>query len=91
MKGSMDMKRSDLMECTNCSAKEESSFASAMALFAAAVSLIALAVSIFALVKSMGRSKLTASEFDIYDGDKAYENDHDGIDDDDVGSDTLAF
>lgn len=89
----MTMKRSNVMDCTNCSAKEESSFASAMAVFAAAVSLIALAVSVFALIKTLGRNKLTASEFDIYD-DTDVRGNYDGIPDDEddgIGSDTLAF
>ena len=65
--------------------KKTNTVALVLSIIAAAVSAAALAVAIVALVKSLGKNKITVSEYDFYDGSA------DISEDDDIGSDTLAF
>lgn len=71
--------------------KKSNSFAEVMSIVAAAVSICALAVAIIALLKSFSRDKLTACEYDYYDDSFERSDYGDIAEDDDIGSDTLAF
>ena len=69
--------------------KKTNSIAVAISIAAASVSLAALIISVIALVRSFGKNRITTEEYDFYE-DFADRRDF-GDDDDDIGSDTLAF
>lgn len=71
--------------------KKTNTVALVLSIIAAAVSAAALAVAIVALVKSLGRNKITVSEYDFYDGSADRSDYGDISEEDDIGSDTLAF
>ncbi len=59
-----------------------------LAVFAAAISVVSLVVGIIALVRTFGRDRMNDSEYNIY-GDHYDKSEY--SDEDDIGSDTLAF
>lgn len=71
--------------------KKSNTVALVLSIIAAVVSAAALAVAIVALVKSFGKNRITVSEYDFYEDSAARSDYGDISDEDDIGSDTLAF
>ena len=71
--------------------KKTNNIAVVLSIIAAAVSLAAVIIAVIALVKSFGKSKITTGEYDFYDDPEARRDYGDISEDDDIGSDTLAF
>ena len=62
-----------------------------ISIIAASVSLAAVIIAVIALVRSFGRNRIAAGEYDFFDDPDARRDYGDISEDDDIGSDTLAF
>ncbi len=71
--------------------KKSTGIATVLSIIAISLSAAALAVSIIALIRGLGKNRMNEGEYDFC-GDIDGRSDYGDIsDDDDIGSDTLAF
>ena len=73
------------------SMKKTNNISVILSIIAAAVSFAAIIIAVIALVKSFGRSRTTTGEYDFYEDLDAKSDYGDISEDDNIGSDTLAF
>ena len=71
--------------------KKENNISMVLSIIAAAVSLAAIIIAVIALVRSFGRSRTTTGEYDFYEDSEARSDYGDISEEDNIGSDTLAF
>ena len=71
--------------------KKTNNAAEVISIIAAAVSLAAIIIAVIALVRSFGKNRITTGEYDFFDGADERNDYGDISEDDDIGSDTLAF
>lgn len=71
--------------------KRSNNVAVVISIVAASVSLAAIIISVIALVRSFGRKRLAAGEYAFYDDLDDRRDYGDISEEDDIGSDTLAF
>lgn len=71
--------------------KKTNNAAVVISIIAASVSLAAIIISVIALVRSFGKKSLAAGEYDFYDDLEERRDYGDISEEDDIGSDTLAF
>ena len=62
-----------------------------LSIIAASVSLAAIIIAVIALIRSFGMNRTTTGEYDFYDDSDERKDYGDISEDDNIGSDTLAF
>ena len=73
------------------SMKKTNNISLVLSIIAASVSLAAMIIAVIALVKSFGKGRAAKEEYDFYDDPDLRKDYGDLSEDDDIGSDTLAF